>query len=345
VTPLDLGGLILVASRTLGLDEDVVVELTDLDAAESVLREVRACHERDLPVQAAAELLHGLVRNEVFGVRSAEVALMAALQVLALNGRDVGDLGPPAQVRELLTGVAAGVVGVEELTAWLSGRTERRSPKRIGRLLARRAARAQKEGTMFERFTSRAREAVKLAQEEARLLDHGHIGTEHILLGLLRVESGVAADILRANGIAIDTVRVEVERIVPRGKGTPKGHIPFTPRAKKVLELSLREAVRLSHNYIGTEHILLGLLREGEGLAAKVLTEAGLDLADVRREVVSVLAVMAGEGGELPTRHGVMEDVATLFDEVERLRAEIARLRDLLRRHGVEPDGGESRSA
>jgi Clp amino terminal domain, pathogenicity island component len=346
VTPLDLGGLVLVASRTLGLDEDVVLELADLDAAESVLREVRSRCEHDRPVEAAAALLHGLVRRAVFGARSAEVAVMAALQLLALNGREVGDLGPPAQVRELLAGVAAGGVGVDELTAWLSDRTGSPSATRMGRLLARRAAaREQKEETMFERFTDRAREAVKLATEEARLLDHSRIGTEHILLGLLRVESGVAARVLEAKGIGADRIRADVLRIVPRGKGAPSGHIPFSPRAKKVLELSLREALRLRHNYIGSEHILLGLLREGEGVAAKVLAEAGLDFNDARQEVASVLSLMAAPGGGLPARQGLMDDVAALFDEVERLRAEVSRLRSLLREHGIEPDGGESRSA
>jgi len=130
---------------------------------------------------------------------------------------------------------------------------------------------------MFERFTDRARRAVALAQEEAKRLDHNYIGNEHILLGLIREGDGVAAKALESLGISLDAVRQEVEEIIGRGQQTPSEHIPFTPRAKKVLELSLRESKQLGHNYIGTEHILLGLLREGDGVAAQVLVKLGAD--------------------------------------------------------------------
>src|SRR3712207_9278810 len=122
---------------------------------------------------------------------------------------------------------------------------------------------------MFERFTDRARRVVVLAQEEARLLNHNYIGTEHILLGLIHEGEGVAAKALESLGISLEAVRSQVEEIIGQGGSSPSGHIPFTPRAKKVLELSLREALQLGHNYIGTEHILLGLIREGEGVAAQ----------------------------------------------------------------------------
>ena len=121
---------------------------------------------------------------------------------------------------------------------------------------------------MFERFTDRARRVVVLAQEEARMLNHNYIGTEHILLGLIHEGEGVAAKGLESLGISLEAVRSQVEEIIGQGQQAPSGHIPFTPRAKKVLELSLREALQLGHNYIGTEHILLGLIREGEGVAA-----------------------------------------------------------------------------
>ena len=121
---------------------------------------------------------------------------------------------------------------------------------------------------MFERFTDRARRVVVLAQEEARLLNHDYIGTEHILLGLVHEEQGVAARALTELGISLEAVRDEVRQTIGQGDSPPTGHIPFTPRAKKVLELSLREALALGHNYIGTEHILLGLLREGQGVGA-----------------------------------------------------------------------------
>jgi ATP-dependent Clp protease ATP-binding subunit ClpC len=141
---------------------------------------------------------------------------------------------------------------------------------------------------MFERFTDRARRVVVLAQEEARLLDHNYIGTEHLLLGLLREHEGAAAEALRALGVSLGEVRRRVEEIIGRGKEQPSGHIPFTPRAKKVLELSLREALNLGHDYIGTEHILLGLVREGEGVAARVLTGMGATAERVLDKVIEL---------------------------------------------------------
>jgi ATP-dependent Clp protease ATP-binding subunit ClpC len=150
---------------------------------------------------------------------------------------------------------------------------------------------------VFERFTDRARRVVVLAQEEARMLQHNYIGTEHILLGLVRERDGVAAKALASLNIGLDAVRREVEEIIGQGQAAPTGHIPFTPRAKKVLELSLREALQLGHNYIGTEHILLGLIREGEGVAAQVLQKLGADLNRVRQTVIQLLSgYTAGAG-------------------------------------------------
>jgi ATP-dependent Clp protease ATP-binding subunit ClpC len=148
---------------------------------------------------------------------------------------------------------------------------------------------------VFERFTDRARRVVVLAQEEARLLNHNHIGTEHILLGLLREEEGVAARALTSMDISLADVRGQVEEIIGQGETMPTGHIPFTPRAKKVLELSLRESIQLGHNYIGTEHILLGLVREGEGVAAQVLVNRGASLDGVRGAVLKLLEVHGQE--------------------------------------------------
>ena len=149
---------------------------------------------------------------------------------------------------------------------------------------------------MFERFTDRARRVVVLAQEEARLLNHNYIGTEHILLGLRHEGEGVAAKALESLGISLEAVRSQVEEIIGQGGSSPSGHIPFTPRAKKVLELSLREALQLGHNYIGTEHILLGLIREGEGVAAQVLVKLGADLSRVRQQVIQLLSGYSGSG-------------------------------------------------
>ena len=149
---------------------------------------------------------------------------------------------------------------------------------------------------MFERFTDRARRVVVLAQEEARMLSHNYIGTEHILLGLIHEGEGVAAKALESLDISLEAVRAQVEEIIGQGQQAPSGHIPFTPRAKKVLELSLREALQLGHSYIGTEHILLGLIREGEGVAAQVLQKLGADLNRVRQQVIQLLSGLPGQG-------------------------------------------------
>ena len=172
---------------------------------------------------------------------------------------------------------------------------------------------------MFERFTDRARRVVVLAQEEARMLNHNYIGTEHILLGLIHEGEGVAAKALESMGISLDAVRAQVEEIIGQGQQAPSGHIPFTPRAKKVLELSLREALQLGHNYIGTEHILLGLIREGEGVAAQVLVKLGADLNRVRSTVIQLLS--GYQGKEAVSQGGPAEGTAstsTVLDQFGR---------------------------
>jgi ATP-dependent Clp protease ATP-binding subunit ClpA len=253
------------------------------------------------------------------------------------------------------------------------------------------------EEQLFERFTDRARRLVVLAQEEARLLNHNYIGTEHILLGLIHEGEGVAAKALESLGISLEAVRAQVEAEIGRGIEAPTGHIPFTPRAKKVLELSLREALQLGHNYIGTEHILLGLIREGEGVAAQVLVGLGADRERVRQQVVQLLSGYAG-GEDVGTRMLLVRmtvptdiregeeqlaqlrrdkqaaidadnfdraaalrdqerqlvrslaererawtaevDLEAVVEENHTLHQEVERLRELLRRLGIDPDGG-----
>ena len=153
---------------------------------------------------------------------------------------------------------------------------------------------------MFERFTERARQVVVIAQSEARALKHNYIGTEHLLLGLLREEQGIAARVLMSFDVTVDEVRAQVARIIGQGDEVVGGHIPFTPRSKKILELSLREALDVGHNYIGTEHILLGLMREGEGVAVRILLDFGASPAAVRDEVLRLLTSSRGEVGAPP---------------------------------------------
>ena len=179
---------------------------------------------------------------------------------------------------------------------------------------------------MFERFTDRARRVVVLAQEEARMLSHNYIGTEHILLGLIHEGEGVAAKALESLDISLEAVRAQVEDIIGQGQQAPSGHIPFTPRAKKVLELSLREALQLGHNYIGTEHILLGLIREGEGVAAQVLVKLGADLNRVRQQVIQL--VQGFQGKEAETAGAPQESApqgSTVLDQFGRNLTQAAR--------------------
>ena len=184
---------------------------------------------------------------------------------------------------------------------------------------------------MFERFTDRARRVVVLAQDEAKMLNHNYIGTEHILLGLIHEGEGVAAKALEQMGISLEAVREQVEEIIGHGQTQPTGHIPFTPRAKKVLELSLREALQMNHSYIGTEHILLGLIREGEGVAAQVLIKLGADLNRVRNTVLQLLSGYQGTTEGQPITSGAPEmgetprGNATVLDQFGRNLTQAAR--------------------
>src|ERR671922_57012 len=178
---------------------------------------------------------------------------------------------------------------------------------------------------MFERFTERARQVVVLAQEEARTLKHNYIGTEHILLGLLREEEGLAARVLESLDITVERVRAQVVRIVGSGEEVTSGQIPFTPRAKKVLELALREALSLGHNYIGTEHILLGLVRENEGVAARILLDFDADSEKIRNEVIRMLSGPGGRRqGQQGTGSGEGKKSSKLLDQFGRNLTKLA---------------------
>jgi len=180
---------------------------------------------------------------------------------------------------------------------------------------------------LFERFTDTARRVVVYAKEEAQSLDHDHIGTEHILLGLLRDDTETAVQVLTSLGVSLPPARAQVEEMIGRGEQEPAGDIPFTPRAKKVLELSLREALQLGHNYIGSEHILLGLLREGEGGGAQVLRRLDVDFEQLRRAILTILrsrqqqprsapGLFASGGSAVESRLTAIED---RLERIERL--------------------------
>ncbi|GLW08350.1 hypothetical protein Misp01_34800 [Microtetraspora sp. NBRC 13810] len=191
---------------------------------------------------------------------------------------------------------------------------------------------------MFERFTEPARRVVVLAQEEARRLGHGHIGTEHILLGLAGEEGGLAAGILRGWGLDRDRLRGEVERVVPRGRAGTAEHMPFTPRCKKVLELALREAILLQHQHIGTEHILLGLIREGEGAATQALARTGLTVKTLRDRVLAEIRSRTPE--RTPSVRHFAADPASLGERLERLQRGLDRIERRLDLLGAPPDPG-----
>jgi ATP-dependent Clp protease ATP-binding subunit ClpC len=186
---------------------------------------------------------------------------------------------------------------------------------------------------VYEQFTEQARRAMVRAEEEARILRHNYVGTEHILLGLIHERDGIAAEALESLGISLRAVRQQIKEIIGRGQqAPPSGQIPFTPRSRKVLELALREALQLGHDYIGTEHILLGLIREGDGVAAQVLVSQGADLNQVRQQVI-YLVTHQGQAAESAG------DPTSLAKEVDRLTAEVERLRAILREHGIDPGG------
>ncbi|GAA5022814.1 hypothetical protein GCM10023317_67180 [Actinopolymorpha pittospori] len=348
---LELPDVLAVAARVIGCDSGQIVETTDLDDVELTLTEAVTAAEIGDIAHVAAELLGGLVRRKPFRGPNRRIALTVTLQLLALNDLDL-DLDPVEGINLVLDSVAEGaqpsMLATHVRIRLQPLRKERKRQKKPSGLAAlMSAAHRGERHHMFERFTDRARSTVVLAQEEARLLSHNYIGTEHVLLGLLREQEGLAARALESVGISLEAVRTQVLEIIGEGAQAPVGHIPFTPRAKKVLDLSLREAVQLKCDYVGTEHILLGIVREGEGVAAQVLFKLGADLNTVRQRVVT-MEPESGQPRDVETtgrRVNLLREIKTLFDENDRLRAEtegaaaeIKRLRALLVRHGIDPE-------
>jgi prophage maintenance system killer protein len=361
---LTLTDVLAVAARVVACHSSSIVDNTDLDEVELTLVETKEAAGTGNLADVAAVLLAGLVRRRPFTGPNRRIALTVTLQFLALNDRDL-DLEPVEDMDLLLDRFAAGASPrdiARALSMRLSRRGERHSTPPVDRPLPTTTEpliSTEKELAMFERFTDRARRATVLAQEEARTLGHDYIGTEHILLGLISEGEGVAAKALGELKISLAAVRTQVEEIIGRGVQEPIGHIPFTPRAKKVLELSLREAMQLGVNYIGTEHVLLGLIREGEGVAAQALERLGADLDRTRQKVVEVLArsgpeatsARAAQEGRSARVALILQELNAEFDDAARLRTandrlvtEVARLRGVLREHGIDPDadGGEA---
>ena len=196
----------------------------------------------------------------------------------------------------------------------------------------------------FPHLTDRAYRAVTIAEAEAAGLRHNYTGTEHLLLGLLGIDDGIAAKVLTRLGVSAPAVRSEIEQIIGCGPAPPAGQPPFTPRSKKVLDLAHREAKQLGHNYVGTEHLLLGLVREGAGVAAQILSRLGADRAAIVEALMPVLSG-ADPACRDQRRSLLTGELTAALDENDRLHAEVEHLRLLLRQHGIEPDDGAARSA
>ncbi len=343
----DVADLVTIAARVLDIDAGEAVDLIDVPAAEAALSGARSSHGE--PAEVAAALLTGLIRHRPLQRGNRQVALLAVLQLLGRHGLGL-DLQPAAAARDLIAGITTGTLTGPAVTAWITGRLRPQHGKeaRVMKRLTRRGhceplpvtARAAK----FRHFTDRAYRAVTSAEAEAAGLRHNYVGTEHLLLGLLGIDDGAAAKVLTRLGVSAPDVRSQIEQIIGRGTAPPAGQPPFTPRSKKVLELANREAKRLGHNYVGTEHLLLGLAREGAGLAAQILGRLGADRAAIVEALSPVLS------GADPTsreqrRRLLTAELTAVLDETDRLHAEVERLRLLLRHHGIEPDDGAARSA
>jgi prophage maintenance system killer protein len=314
MTPIDLGALVVIAARALEEDVPAVLDLLDVAAAEAALAEAdtSAADGPDPATRAAAHaaaLLGSLLRHRPLARGNEQAAMLCTVTFLAMNGWQV-DLEPAESTATVVADLAAGRWPTADLAAWLSprisryqavalttpheGRARTTSPAKEAPMHGwlpnlRRTARGRKGDLMFRRFSPRAREVIISAQQEARALHHNYIGTEHILLGLLRDREGVAGRALHVMGISPETVREQILDIIGEGKEEPSGHIPFTPRAKRVLELGVREAVQLGHLYVGTEHILLGLVREGDGVGWHVLSRLGVTVPKVRNLVLELV--------------------------------------------------------
>jgi prophage maintenance system killer protein len=344
----DVADLVTIAARVLEIDTDEALDLINVPAAEAALSDARNRHGES-GAQVAAALLTGLIRHRPLRRGNRQVALLAMLQFLGRQGLGL-DLQPATAARDLIAGITTGTVAEPAVAAWIAGRLLPHQGKEAGimKRLTRRGNREPLAVTAragkFPHLTDRAYRAVTMAEAEAAELRHNYIGTEHLLLGLLVIDDGVAAKVLTRLGVSAAEVRSAIEQIIGRGSAPPGGQPPFTPRSKKVLDLANGEAKRLGHNYVGTEHLLLGMVREGEGVAAQVLGRLGADRASI---VEALMHVLSGADPTLreQRRAALTGDLTAVLDENDRLHAEVERLRLLLRQHGIEPDLGAAHSA
>ena len=309
---MDLGALVVIAGRALGLDPPAVLDLLDVSAAEAALAEAESPADAGgpagasgpadagAPAERAAALLSALIRHRPLARGNDQAAVLAAVTFLAVNGWQV-DLEPAEDTTAIVADLAAGRRSAADLAAWLSPRISAYREPAVPRSPAKEAPMhgwlpnlrrnpRRKGDLMFRRFSPRAREVVISAQQEARALHHGFIGTEHLLLGLLRDRDGAAGRALHVLGISPEAAREQILDIIGNGEAEVAGHIPLTPRSKKVLELAVKEAVHLGHLYVGTEHILLGLVREGDGVGWHVLHRLGLTVPKVRDQVLQLVS-------------------------------------------------------
>jgi hypothetical protein len=369
---LDQYDVLAVAARVWHCPAAAAIGRTNLDTVDQVLADVR---RSDGLAEAAGVMLAGLIRTRPFDGANRVVTVAVVLQFVALNQADLR-LEPVGEWDELLHLVTADAVTPAEITSFVRAHlepewgTDEDLRQRLDvdlrledelTVLARDAL-WRGEG-MFEKFTDRARKVVVLAQEEARNLQHNFIGTEHLLLGLIEEGHGMAAKVLggapippqrrTGPGITGPAVRDLVVEIIGRGAHPASGTVPFTPRAKSTLEHAYAEARDLGDDLLDTEHLLLGLLRDGEGVAAQVLTKLGADLEEVRRKVLdrrghkdriesTVAGFLADDSGSTWTtfgrRHHLLAELSAVLDENERLHEQVAELRALLRRHDIDPD-------
>jgi hypothetical protein len=314
---MDLGTLVVVAGRALGQDTPAVLDLLDVAAAEAALAEAETPAAGRSPAERAAALLSALVRHRPLPRGNDQAAVLATVTFLAVNGWQV-DLEPAEDTAAVVADLAAGRRCAPDLAAWLSPRisayrdaTVPLSPAKEapmhGWLPNLRRNPRRKGDLMFRRFSPRAREVIISAQQEALALHHGFIGTEHILLGLLRDRDGVAGRALHVLGVSPEAAREQVLDIIGESRYELAGHIPLTPRSKRVLELAVQEAVQLGHLYVGTEHILLGLVREGDGVGWHVLHQLGLTAPRVRDQVLQLVSQDRQPPGHVITPPGIRD--------------------------------------